>query len=300
MSLTLPLLRRRAWPPAGLLVSGIFLLLVLLAVLFPALLSPYDPLMADPVNAQLPPSAAHWLGTDQLGRDVLTRLIYGSRYSLLISIAAMALAVTVGSLLGLLAGLARGALDEFISRAVDVVSAFPDLLLALMLIAFTGPGTVNLIFALGVASIPRFARVVRAQTFLVMSSGYVEQARTFGLTRRVLVWRHVLPHAIAHVPVLATLGLGTAIIGTAGLSFLGRSEERRVGKECRSRCDWSSDVCSSDLGLAARPAARHCPCAGAGDARFGHGYYRHRRAEFSRHGAATADGRMGTDAGRRP
>ncbi|TPG58374.1 ABC transporter permease [Ewingella americana] len=221
MSLTLPLLRRRAWPPAGLLVSGIFLLLVLLAVLFPALLSPYDPLMADPVNAQLPPSAAHWLGTDQLGRDVLTRLIYGSRYSLLISIAAMALAVTVGSLLGLLAGLARGALDEFISRAVDVVSAFPDLLLALMLIAFTGPGTINLIFALGVASIPRFARVVRAQTFLVMSSGYVEQARTFGLTRRVLVWRHVLPHAIAHVPVLATLGLGTAIIGTAGLSFLG-------------------------------------------------------------------------------
>ena len=221
MSLTLPLLRRRALPRVGLLISGVFLLLVLLAVLFPALLSPYDPLMADPVNAQLPPSAAHWLGTDQLGRDVLTRLIYGSRYSLLISLAAMALAVTVGSLLGLLAGLARGALDEFISRAVDVVSAFPDLLLALMLIAFTGPGTVNLIFALGVASIPRFARVVRAQTFLVMSSGYVEQARTFGLTRRVLVWRHVLPHAIAHVPVLATLGLGTAIIGTAGLSFLG-------------------------------------------------------------------------------
>ena len=221
MSLTLPLLRRRTLPPAGLLISGVFLLLMLLAILFPALLSPYDPLMADPVNAQLPPSAAHWLGTDQLGRDVLTRLIYGSRYSLLISIAAMALAVTVGSLLGLLAGLARGALDEFISRAVDVVSAFPDLLLALMLIAFTGPGTVNLIFALGVASIPRFARVVRAQTFLVMSSGYVEQARTFGLTRRVLIWRHVLPHAIAHVPVLATLGLGTAIIGTAGLSFLG-------------------------------------------------------------------------------
>ena len=213
--------RRRSWPPAGLAIALVFLLLVLLAVLFPTLLAHYDPLSADPINAQLPPSAAHWLGTDQLGRDVLTRVIYGSRYSLLISLAAMAVAVTVGSLLGLLAGLARGALDEFISRAVDVVSAFPDLLLALMLIAFTGPGTTNLIFALGVASIPRFARVVRAQTFVVMSSGYVEQARTFGLTRRTLVWRHVLPHAIAHVPVLATLGLGTAIIGTAGLSFLG-------------------------------------------------------------------------------
>lgn len=221
MSLLLSLQRPRHWPPAGLLVAIVFLLLVLLAVLFPTLLAHYDPLSADPINAQLPPSAAHWLGTDQLGRDVLTRVIYGSRYSLLISLAAMTVAVTVGSLLGLLAGLARGALDELISRAVDVVSAFPDLLLALMLIAFTGPGTVNLIFALGVASIPRFARVVRAQTFIVMSSGYVEQARTFGLTRRTLVWRHVLPHAIAHVPVLSTLGLGTAIIGTAGLSFLG-------------------------------------------------------------------------------
>lgn len=221
MSLSLSLQRRRSWPSTGLAVAALFLILILLAVLFPSLISPYDPLSADPINAQLPPSAAHWLGTDQLGRDVLTRIIYGSRYSMLISIAAMAVAVTVGSLLGLLAGLARGALDEFISRAVDVISAFPDLLLALMLIAFTGPGTTNLIFALGVASIPRFARVVRAQTFVVMSSGYVEQARTFGLTRRTLVWRHVLPHAIAHVPVLATLGLGTAIIGTAGLSFLG-------------------------------------------------------------------------------
>jgi len=198
-----------------------FLLLVALAVIFPGFISHYEPLNADPINAMLPPSWQHWLGTDPLGRDVLTRVIYGSRYSLLISLASMALAVSIGSLLGLLAGLAKGPLDEFISRAVDVISAFPDLLLALMLIAFTGPGTTNLIFALGVASVPRFTRVVRAQTFLVISSGYVEQARTFGLKRHVLVWRHVLPHAIAHVPALATLGLGTAIIGTAGLSFLG-------------------------------------------------------------------------------
>ncbi len=199
----------------------LYLFLVLVAVLLPGVISHYDPLSADPLNAMLPPSLQHWLGTDQLGRDVLTRIIYGSRYSLLISLAAMTIAVSIGSLLGLLAGLAKGPIDEFISRAVDVISAFPDLLLALMLIAFTGPGTFNLIFALGVASIPRFTRVVRAQTFVVMSSGYVEQARTFGLKRQELIWRHVLPHAIAHVPALATLGLGTAIIGTAGLSFLG-------------------------------------------------------------------------------
>ena len=207
--------------PTAVWLAILYLLLLAVAVITPSLLTHSDPLLADPVNAQLPPSAAHWLGTDQLGRDLLTRVIYGSRYSLLISVAAMALAVLFGTLLGLCAALARGVIDELLSRAVDVISAFPDLLLALMLIAFTGPGTNNLIIALGVASVPRFARVVRAQTYTVMTSGYVEQARTFGLSRFTLITRHILPHAIAQVPALATLGLGTAIIGTAGLSFLG-------------------------------------------------------------------------------
>ncbi|MBS6435286.1 MAG: ABC transporter permease [Pantoea sp.] len=207
--------------PAAVWAAIVFLFLLLLAVVAPQWLAHSDPLLADPLNAQLPPSAQHWLGTDQLGRDLLTRVIYGSRYSLLISVAAMALAVLFGTLLGLAAALARGIVDELLSRAVDVISAFPDLLLALMLIAFTGPGTSNLIIALGVASVPRFARVVRAQTWRVMTSGYVEQARTFGLSRSTLILRHILPHAIAQVPALATLGLGTAIIGTAGLSFLG-------------------------------------------------------------------------------
>ncbi|MCA1176269.1 MULTISPECIES: ABC transporter permease [unclassified Pantoea] len=207
--------------PTAVWLAIAYLVLLAIAVIAPGVLTHNDPLLADPVNAQLAPSAAHWLGTDQLGRDLLTRVIYGSRYSLLISVAAMALAVLFGTLLGLAAALARGVIDELLSRAVDVISAFPDLLLALMLIAFTGPGTNNLIIALGVASVPRFARVVRAQTYTVMTSGYVEQARTFGLSRFTLITRHILPHAIAQVPALATLGLGTAIIGTAGLSFLG-------------------------------------------------------------------------------
>ena len=207
--------------PAAVWAAILFLIVLAIAVIAPQWLAHSDPLLADPVNAQLPPSAQHWLGTDQLGRDLLTRVIYGSRYSLLISVAAMALAVVFGTLLGLVAALARGVVDELLSRAVDVISAFPDLLLALMLIAFTGPGTNNLIIALGVASVPRFARVVRAQTYSVMTSGYVEQARTFGLSRFTLITRHILPHAIAQVPALATLGLGTAIVGTAGLSFLG-------------------------------------------------------------------------------
>jgi len=183
--------------PAAVWAAIMFLIVLALAVIAPQWLAHSDPLLADPVNAQLPPSAQHWLGTDQLGRDLLTRVIYGSRYSLLISVAAMALAVVFGTLLGLAAALARGVVDELLSRAVDVISAFPDLLLALMLIAFTGPGTNNLIIALGVASVPRFARVVRAQTYSVMTSGYVEQARTFGLSRFTLITRHILPHAIA-------------------------------------------------------------------------------------------------------
>ncbi len=198
-----------------------FLLVVAVATAWPGLLVGADPLVADPLQAQLPPDAAHWFGTDHLGRDVLARVIHGARYSILIGASAVLIAVVAGSALGLLAGLSGGVVDEAVTRFLDVVSAFPDLLLALVLISFTGPGTVNLIFALGVAFVPRFARVVRARTFVVARSGYVEQARTFGLTPAVLVGRHILPHAVAQVPVLATMGLGTAIISAAGLSFLG-------------------------------------------------------------------------------
>lgn len=200
---------------------SLFLTLIAVATLWPGLLTNANPLLADPLQAQLPPSAEHWFGTDHLGRDVFSRVVHGARYSVLIGFSAVAIGAIAGSLLGLLAGLSRGLIDEAISRFLDVVSSFPDLLLALVFISFTGPGTVNLIFALGVAIIPRFARVVRAQTFVIAQSGYVEQAKTFGLKRHILVLRHILPHAIAQVPILATIGLGTAIISAAGLSFLG-------------------------------------------------------------------------------
>ncbi|QIS15554.1 ABC transporter permease [Nocardia arthritidis] len=207
--------------PPGVAAAALVLVVIAIAVVAPSLLTAHDPLAADPLAAQLPPGPRHWFGTDHLGRDVFTRVVNGARYSLLIGITAIAIAVVAGTALGLVAGLARGPVDELITRFLDVVSAFPDLLLALVLISFTGPGTTNLICALGIASIPRFARVVRAQTLVVRESGYVEQARTFGLTRITLVRRHILPHAVAQVPILATIGLGTAILGAAGLSFLG-------------------------------------------------------------------------------
>lgn len=205
----------------GVVLSALFLGIVATATFSPQLVTGGNPLLADPIQSQLPPSAEHWFGTDHLGRDVFARVVYGARYSILIGVSAIAIAALAGSLLGLVAGLARGIVDEAISRFLDVVSSFPDLLLALVLISFTGPGTVNLILALGIASVPRFARVVRAQTFIIAKSGYVEQARTFGLGRYTLIIRHILPHAIAQVPILATIGLGSTIIQAAGLSFLG-------------------------------------------------------------------------------
>jgi peptide/nickel transport system permease protein len=221
---SIPATRLWAWLRAhpGLLLAGVWLLLVAFATLWPQLLAQHDPLLSDPLAMQEPASAVHWLGTDHLGRDVLARVIYGARHSLSISVAALALAVGAGSVLGLLAGLSRGRLlDEVITRLIDVIAAFPLMLLALVLIAYTGTGSTNLALVVGIAFAPHFLRVVRAQTFVVLTSGFVEQARTFGLSRWTLIRRHVLPHAVAQVPVLATINLGVAITATAALGFLG-------------------------------------------------------------------------------
>ncbi|MFI7057687.1 ABC transporter permease [Streptosporangium canum] len=204
-----------------LLAPLLFLALAAVAALAPALLSGVDPLAADPLHALSGPGAEHWFGTDHLGRDVLSRVVHGAGHSLGIGAAAILFAAGVGTLLGMLAGLSPRYLDELLSRLFDVLATFPELLLALLVIAITGPGTGNVILAIGMAQVPNYARVIRAQTFVVRRSGYVEQAVTFGLRRPVLVLRHVLPNVLGPLPVLATIGMGTAIIATSGLSFLG-------------------------------------------------------------------------------
>lgn len=216
-----PVRRRRGRPRPGLLAAGAYLGLLVVAAVVPALLASGDPLAADPRAVLAAPDAAHWLGTDQLGRDVWTRVVHGAGHSLTIGLAATAIAVTGGVLLGLLAGLAHRFADETLSRSFDALSAFPLLLLALLLITVAGPGTASLIVAIGIATLPHHARVVRAQTLLVRRAGYVEQAVSFGLSRPRLVLRHVLPNVIGPVPVLAVIGLGEAILAAAGLSFLG-------------------------------------------------------------------------------
>lgn len=213
--------RARTQLRPGLVLAGAFVLLLVVAAIAPGLLTSIDPLDAVARQAYRAPDALHWLGTDENGRDVLSRLIHGVRPSLLLGLAATAMGLALGTLLGVVAGLGPRWLDTAVMRSVDVLLAFPDLLLALVIITFFGQGTLNLIIAVGIASVPRYARLVRAQTQVVRGAGYVEAATTLGLGRAAVIGRHVLPNAIKPVLILATIGIGSNITAGAALSFLG-------------------------------------------------------------------------------
>lgn len=205
----------------GLALATLFLAWLVAAALVPQWLTTQDPLAANARQAFQAPSAAHWLGTDENGRDLLARVIHGAGPSLALGLEATAIGLGLGVLIGLLAGLGTRTLDGLLMRAVDVLLAFPDLLLALVIITFWGQGHLNAVIAVGAASVPRYARLVRAQVQVVRTLPYVEAARTLGLPTPQLVWRHVLPNAIRPVLVLATIGIGGKIAAGASLSFLG-------------------------------------------------------------------------------
>lgn len=213
--------RRRLRLRPDLLLAAGFVLLLLAASVHPSWLTHLDPQAASARDAFLAPSGAHWLGTDENGRDVLARLIYGVRASMVLGIAATVIAVGAGVLLGISAGLGGRAADAALMRFIDTLLAFPDVLLALVIITFWGQGMTNAIVAIGVASIPRYARLARAQSRIVRSSGYVEAAVTLGLRRSTLIWRHVLPNSIKPILLLAAIGIGEKITAGAALSFLG-------------------------------------------------------------------------------
>lgn len=212
---------RRARVPFGVAVAGVGLGLVVLAALLPEQLAPADPLHVEAGATLLPPGPEHWLGTDENGRDLLSRIIHGARNSLFLGFGAIAIALVGGTVLGLLAGLGPRWLDHVVMRGADVGLAFPELLLALVVIALVGGGTRNALLAIGIAGIPTYARLVRAQTLGTRRAPFVEAARATGLTERAVVVRHVLPNVTKPVLVLATIGVGTATVAGAALSFLG-------------------------------------------------------------------------------
>ncbi|MEE8291168.1 MAG: ABC transporter permease [Candidatus Tectomicrobia bacterium] len=195
--------------------------LIVLASIFAEQLSPYDPLEQDFMVLMEPPSAQHWLGTDSLGRDILSRIIYGSRIALIIGILAVMLAMVVGVTLGLIAGYYGGAVDSVIMRIMDGLFAFPILILAIALMAIMGLGLMNIIIAVSVGYIAPFARVTRGDVLAVREETYVEAARLTGMSNLRIIFRHVLPNVRAPIIVQGALRVSGAIITEAGLSFLG-------------------------------------------------------------------------------
>ena len=209
--------RRHRAAVAGL---GLLLLLSALALTGP-LLTPYDPARQILSAALQPVSAAHPLGTDHLGRDLLARLLYGGRLSLLIGFLAVGFGLAVGVPLGAVSGFQGGLTDLLTQRLADILLSFPGFLLALSLVAILGVGLQNVIISVGLSAVPSFIRLVRASVLSIREQAYVEAAQALGQRRAVIIARHVLPNAMAPVIVQATLSLGFAILVAAGLGFLG-------------------------------------------------------------------------------
>jgi ABC-type dipeptide/oligopeptide/nickel transport system permease subunit len=199
---------------------GILLLLALLAALAPAI-APYDPLAIDLPNQLQRPNSEHLLGTDLLGRDGLSRLLYGGRATLVIALFAVSISLLLGALLGLLSGFYGGLVDTVIMRFTDMLLAFPRILLALCVVALLGVGLENVMIAVGIAGIAGYARVVRGSVFSAKEQLYVEAARVVGCNSPRILFRHVLPNVVAPVIVLATLDVAHAILAASSLSFLG-------------------------------------------------------------------------------
>lgn len=194
---------------------------ILLAATFAPFLTPYQPNEQSLENRLEGPSVEHPMGTDQVGRDILTRLLYGARISLQIGVTVVAISLGIGTAVGVTAGYLGGYVDESLMRFVDVLLAFPGLLLALVIAGILGPSLTNIMIALAAVGWTRYSRVVRGSVLSVKQQEYVKASQLMGTSRFRLVGRHVVPNVMGPVVVLATMDMATVILGTAGLSFLG-------------------------------------------------------------------------------
>jgi peptide/nickel transport system permease protein len=220
------------------MVGGLTLLAVLLAILFAPMVITYSPTRIDVLHKLAAPSWGHWLGTDAFGRDVLTRVLYGGRYTLTIGIGVVAIAFTVGVFFGTLAGFAGGVIDMLIMRVVDAMLSFPALVLAIALAAAFGPSLNNAMLAVAITLAPQFARVARSQALAVSVKPYVEAAISLGLPTRRILWRYVFANGLGPLLVQASLSLGSAILQTASLGFLGLGAQPPLA-------EWGADVAAN-------------------------------------------------------
>jgi peptide/nickel transport system permease protein len=213
----LPRVRRHKGAMVGV---GIVAALILVA-LGEGVLAPQSPTRIDIVAALHPPDREHWMGTDQYGRDVYSRVTHGSGISLVLGFISVGIAVTAGTTVGLSAGFYGGTVDGILMRVIDVMLAFPGILLALAIVSVLGPSLRNLMTAVGISQIPYYARLVRGSVLVAKEQLYVEAARVVGVPIPVILIRHILPNVVAPVIIAATLGIGGAILAAAALSFIG-------------------------------------------------------------------------------
>lgn len=206
----------------ALLGLGILVILVLLA-LFADVIADYDTVVIKQnlANRLKGPSAEHWLGTDEFGRDIFARLIHGARVSLKVGIIAVGISIVLGGILGALAGFYGGKIDNIIMRVMDVFLAVPSILLAIAIVSALGPSIFNLMVAISISSVPSYARIVRASVLSIRDQEFVEAARAIGANNARIIFRHIIPNSLAPVIVQGTLGVASAILSTAGLSFIG-------------------------------------------------------------------------------
>ncbi|SFG06064.1 peptide/nickel transport system permease protein [Planifilum fulgidum] len=201
-------------------IGGAIVLFFLLVALLADFIAPYDYAERSEDLLQ-PPSAEHWFGTDEMGRDIFSRVLYGSRISLRVGFFAIAGSIVIGSFLGLIAGFYGGWRDVVISRLFDILLAFPSILLAIAIVAMLGPGLNNALLAIAIINIPTFGRLMRSQVLSVKQEDFVLAARAMGMTNRRILFRHILPNSWTPIMVQGTLGFATAVIEAAALGFLG-------------------------------------------------------------------------------
>lgn len=216
----LPILGDVLRQPLGVVGFAIVLAFVI-AVLFAPLIAPYDYARQDIPNRMQGPSASYWLGTDHIGRDIFSRLVYGSRIAFGTAIPSVGIALVAGIFLGLIAGYAGGIVDNIIVVFMDMLQAFPSIMLSLAILALLGPSLTNVIIVIGLTWMPNYARVIRAQTLSVREKAYVEAERSLGARNRSILFSHILPNVIAPALLLAAMDLPWVITFEAGLSFMG-------------------------------------------------------------------------------